>query len=99
MSRGSYARLISAHFFEQVEPQLALGCLELVIALIVGRDRWLDTGEHNGLESERLVQGFDLQDASKVSPKAASGLIVRTPPTLQQGAHFLSMLDPFRHSP
>ena len=36
MSRGSYDRLIRAHFFEQVEPQIALRCLELIVALIVG---------------------------------------------------------------
>ena len=41
----------------------------------------------------------DLRDASKVAPKAASGQIVWTPPPVQQEAHFLSTLDPLRHSP
>src|SRR5260370_42094067 len=41
----------------------------------------------------------DLRDASKLPPKAASGQIVWTPPTVQQEAHFLSTLDPLRHSP
>src|SRR5258708_29211308 len=41
----------------------------------------------------------DLRDASKVPPKAASGQIVWTPPSVKQEAHFLSTLDPLRHSP
>src|SRR5258708_3130818 len=45
------------------------------------------------------MQWSDLRDASKVPPKAASGQVVWTPPTVQQEAHFLSTLDPLRHSP
>lgn len=36
MSRGPHCRLVGAHFEEQVEPQIASGRLELVVALIVG---------------------------------------------------------------
>ncbi len=36
MSGGSHGRFIGAHFFKQVEPQIALGRLKLVVALIIG---------------------------------------------------------------
>ena len=36
MSRGPHCRLVGTHFEEQVEPQIASGRLELVVALIVG---------------------------------------------------------------
>ncbi|GEM_PF-4310640 len=36
MSRGPHRRLVGAHFEQQVEPQIASGRLERVVALIVG---------------------------------------------------------------
>jgi hypothetical protein len=36
MPGGTHGCFVGTHFFEQVEPEIALGSWELVVALIIG---------------------------------------------------------------